>query len=222
MTTPYYADESVTLWHGDCLEITDWLQADVLVTDPPYGLDAHLSGGRRGRTPASGFARVNGKPAWDVNLEARNDALAAWGDRPAAVFGSPRRLDDPPPFREIPLVWDKQVVGQGDVSFPWGRSYELIYVSGAGWTGRREESVLRVGHHVARKASLEGHPSFKPTGLLVKIIDKAPPGVVADPFAGSGSTLVAARNLGRRAIGVEIEERYCEIIAKRLSQGVLL
>jgi DNA modification methylase len=218
---PYYADDMVTLYLGDCLERTEWLTADVLVTDPPYGIDGHLSAGWKGRKP-NGWHRTNEKPEWDRTLDARNSALALWGHRPAAVFASPKRIDDPAPFREVPLIWDKENVGMGDVDFPWGPSYELIYVSGKGWTGRREGAILRNGAHSPQKASEVGHPTPKPVGLMERLIAKAPAGVIADPFAGGGATLVAARNQGRRVIGVEIEERYCEIIAKRLAQGVLL
>lgn len=218
--TPYYEDDLVTLYHGDCREVTEWLEADVLVTDPPYGLDGHLSGGRKGRARASGHVRTNAKPEWDRNLEVRDAAMSMWGDRPYAVFGSPARLDGALPHREFPLVWDKGTVGMGDVTFPWGRAYELIYVNGAGWKGTRESSVIRV-LHPSNVASKIGHPTPKPIGLMASLIRKAPPGVIADPFSGSGSTLVAAKTEGRRAIGVEFWERYCEIAARRLSQDTL-
>jgi site-specific DNA-methyltransferase (adenine-specific) len=122
---------------------------------------------------------------------------------------------------EAQLVWDKgDSPGMGRVAWPFGVSYELIYVNGEGWSGTRRGGVLRVPHS-SSVASSVGHPTPKPIALLELILIHAPAGAIADPFAGSGSTLVAAKNLGRRAIGVELEERYCEVIARRLSQGVL-
>lgn len=183
--TIYYQDGSVTLYHGDCLQIDAWLQADVLVTDPPYGIDGHLSSGARGRKKPSGHVRVNAKPEWDTTLAARDAVVDKWGARPYAVFASPARLDGALPCREFPLVWDKASVGMGDVSFPWGRGYELIYVNGAGWTGKRESPILR-SPHTTQVATAIGHPTPKPVALMEHIIRKAPNGVIADPFSGGG------------------------------------
>lgn len=208
----YYRDEYVTLYHGDCLHEREWLTADVLITDPPYGIGGDLSHSQTVPT----FARQE----WDENLDSRDAALALWGERPCAVFGSPKRLDASLPHRAAPLVWDKGEVGMGDTGFPWRPNYELIYVNGSGWSGSRESSILRYAHN-ARAAITIGHPTPKPVGLMAHLISKAPPGIIADPFAGSGSTLVAAKALGRCSVGVELNETYCEIAAARLSQDTL-
>ena len=205
----YYQDDHVTLYHGDCLEIDDWLEADVLVTDPPYGY-GHTSG-RQGAFQGEVIAN-------DHDLTARDSALKVWGNKPALVFGSWKKPR--PEATHTLLIWDKgPASGMGDLRVPWKPNTEEIYVIGQGFQGKRTTSVLS-GHTVVTWASNgRMHPNMKPTSLMEELINKCPPGVIADPFAGSGSTLVAARNLGRRAIGVELEEKYCEIIANRLSQG---
>ena len=216
MTEPYYQDDRVTLYHGDCREITEWLEADVLVTDPPYG----IPGGRLG-SHRTGVRQVHADADWD-SLEIRDEALALWGDRPRAVFGTIKMHDAAPAHRGVPLVWDKgDSPGMGDYTWPFGASYELVWINGDGWTGPRRNSVLRFDHSSSR-ATTVGHPTPKPVGLMESIVKYAPSGTVADPFAGSGSTLVAAKQLGRAAVGVELEERYCEVIAKRLAQPSIL
>lgn len=210
MTEPYYRDELVTLYLGDCLEITEWLAADVLVTDPPYGM-AYESNWNRDKRNSKVGRRVEA----DGDTAVRDRALASWGERPALVFGKwtcPR-----PHMTKARLVWDKCVQGTGDLSIPWGPTDEEIYVLGSGFTGKRESNVVRVQMLMSGDSRRPDHPTPKPVPLLERLVQKTV-GVVADPFAGSGSTLEAARNLGRKAIGVELEERYCEIIAKRLDQ----
>ena len=210
----YYQDDHVTLYHGDCLtEHREWLEADVLVTDPPYGV-AYTSGWVEGRIRNT--TGING----DRTPEARDNALRAWGDRPYIAFGS-WRVPKPANVRQT-LIWDKgDDPGTGDLTMPWGSSFEEVYVSGRGpiWGGGRTVSVLR--YNKPRGLDRAEHPTPKPIPLMEHLVKRCPSGVIADPFAGSGSTLIAARNLGRRAIGVELEEKYCEIIAKRLDQGVL-
>ena len=217
--TLYYQDDHVTLYHGNCLtEHREWLDADVLVTDPPYGME-FAQGSYAGKNPAWTSRHTGVKIAGDETTEARDEALAAWGERPALMFGTWKR-PAPPGVRET-LVWDKVVsTGMGALDIPWRPSWEAIYVIGHGFTGRRGHGVLR--HSLPTLADeRKWHPTPKPLPLMVDLISKCPPGVIADPFAGSGATVLAARSLGRQVVGVELEERYCEIIAKRLDQGVL-
>jgi len=217
MSAPYYSDDLVTLYHGDCLEVTEWLAADVLVTDPPYGMAYRDS------------LKLHKAIVGDENTETRDRLIEMWGGRAALVFGT-WRVIKPAGVRNV-LIWDKGTdVGMGAAT-PWGLSHEEIYVMG-GWpslvpggrvreggTPSRVSSVLHVRKpNNASSSRIVEHPTPKPVGLMEMLIERCPLGVIADPFAGSGSTLVAARNLGRNAIGVELEERYCELIAKRLSQ----
>ena len=210
---PYYEADGVTLYHGDCREILPTLEAAVVVTDPPFG--RALQSGMGGR---HGDCEIVG----DEDTAARDAVLAAWAPRPALVFGS-WKVRRPDGVRHL-LVWDKgEHVGMGDLSMPWKPNHEEVYVIGEGFAGKRTGSVLR---HLAVAGCVgvrtwRWHPTEKPESLMADLIAKCPPGNVLDPFAGSGTTLVAAKNLGRRAIGIEIEERYCEIAAKRLSQRVL-
>lgn len=218
---PYYQDDQVTLYHGDCREITEWLAADVLVTDPPYG-----RGWRQGQHKRKGIAddRHHGI-AGDKDTTTRDAALILWGDRPAIAFGD---LMLPPPTgtKQVGVYRKPGDAGNKGTFAGLRRDIEAVYLVGrwrAGLNGRT--SILATATPLLGGpngiAGRYGHPHAKPIDVMEQLIDLCPPGVIADPFAGSGSTLVAARNLGRRAIGVELEERYCEVIARRLAQDVL-
>lgn len=211
---PYYEDDMVQLYHGDCREVTVWLAADALVTDPPYGM-AYESNFNRDRRNLK-----KGRPvAGDSTTDVRDTALAMWGDRAALVFG--RWNIARPVATHTRLVWDRVVHGMGNLANPWGPSDEEVYVLGTGFQGPRTGTVLRVPRLESGAKNRPDHPTPKPVALMEVLIAKCPQGVIADPFAGSGATLVAAMLQGRKAIGVEVEERYCEMIARRLAQGSL-
>jgi site-specific DNA-methyltransferase (adenine-specific) len=209
MTKPYYKDSFVTLYHGDCLEIDEWQTADVLVTDPPYGM-SYSSNARK---------KKHDKIANDDSTFARDKVIEIWGDKPALVFGT-WRVQRPPKTRNV-IVWDKGAEpGQGDLSLPWGNSHEEVYVLGRGFLGKRRSNVYRVKKIGTQSDSRPNHPTPKPVGLMEQLIEHCPNGIIADPFAGSGATLIAARNMARFAVGVELDEQYCELISNRLSQAV--
>lgn len=214
--TPYYEDDLVTLYHGDAVEmlhpdwrLSPWANADVLVLDPPYGID--YRSGKAGALPRD----IEG----DEDVEARDEVLSYWHG-PALIFGSWKM---PPPSRtRAALVWDKgPALGMGALDLPWKPSWDLIFIMGRGFTGRRGGGVLRFPPVQSMASNGRLHPHEKPVALMKHLIERCPEGMVADPFMGSGSTLVAAKALGRRAVGVEIDERYCEIAATRCSQEVL-
>ncbi len=219
--TPYYSDPFITLYHGDALEMVDaWVGGDVLCTDPPYGI-GYASGWNKGYVSNRVKGRNMGVIAGDGDTEVRDAVLTAWQTtpgRPALVFG---RWDVPrPPGVRNRLIWSKgDDPGMGDLKMPWGKSDEEIYVIGNGWTGKRTSNIITCGKPPV--ANRDAHPTPKPVQLMERLIEKCPPGVIVDPFAGSGSTLVAAKKLGRRVIGVEMVEAYCEIIANRAGQEAL-
>ena len=207
VTTPYYEDDHVTIFHADCSLISEWLvDGEVLVTDPPYGIDYH-SNSRRATLPRS----IEG----DKDTRLRDNVLDWWGERPALVFGT-WRIPRPSATRAL-LVWDtKGALGMGAMDLPWKPAHQEVYVIGSGFTGARTTDVLR--HAPVQSMASNGrlHPHQKPVELLEELIAKCPPGVIVDPFMGVGSTLVAARACGRRAIGVEVNERYCALAVERL------
>lgn len=214
---PYYEDDHVTLYHGDCREV-DLPRVDLVLTDPPYGVSySSNSGVGRGTRPITNdgarlalrlqrsvLPRLDAEHVlWFTRWDAWPDV---WVD-----LGQWFRM------RGL-LVWDKGTPGMGDLRH-WGPSYELIASAGEGRTvGSRDQSVLRFP---TAPSANRNHPTEKPLPLLAYLLEKMDPQTVADPFAGSGSTLVAAKQAGRRAIGVEVDERYCEIAANRLSAATL-
>ena len=203
---PYYADDHVTLYHARWEDVPpDLLAADVLVTDPPYGIgrdgQKQTTGGHGGRKayPFMGWdADRPGKAAFDKLLGSVAHAV---------IWGGNYFADLLPPTGGW-LVWDKgQRINQADAELAWTSLPTPVRV----FTLNR----------VALMTDGAVHPTQKPVALMRWVIEKCPPGTIFDPFAGSGTTLVAAKSLNRKAIGVECVEAYCEVAANRLRQEVL-
>jgi site-specific DNA-methyltransferase (adenine-specific) len=216
---PYYEQGGIAIYHGDAVDLLPSLgHFGLCLTDPPYGVNyVSNTGGRRGKEPISNdgtrislalYRRL--MPLLDADHVLWFTRWDAWPD----VWGI---LGHSFPLRGL-LVWDKGTPGMGDLKH-WGLSYELIASAGIGkLNGSRDGSILRFPGvpHSSRK-----HPTEKPVALLRYLIEQLAPTSVVDPFMGSGPTLEAAAGLGIPTIGIEIEERYCEIAAERLAQEVL-
>lgn len=217
--TPYWTDGRITLYLGDCREVTDWLAADVLVTDPPYG-----RGWKQGRTHKSKGWADDSHPgiAGDEDTALRDWTLQAWGARRAIVFGD-LMLAPPSGTKQVGVFRKSSLMGTKGTFAGFRRDAEAIYFVGPWPAGLGGQSSVLSSQALGNQVQANyGHPHAKPVDVMETLIAACPPGTIADPFAGAGSTLVAARNLGRACIGVELEERYAEKAARRLAQDVLI
>lgn len=214
---PYYQDDLVTIYHGDCRE---WMpKADVIVTDPPYGIGWD-TGDHRGSVRASRghtFAPIVG------DAEPFDPAFLLRMGLPTLLFGGNHyasRLPDSPGW----VTWDKRLgmnsTDQSDCELAWTnfltRARMVRYQFNGGGALARENGIP-----AGRGKPVSLHPTQKPLSVMRQVIEWAPTGTILDPFMGSGTTLVAAKSLGRKSIGIEIEERYCEVAAQRCAQEVL-
>jgi DNA methylase len=226
---PYYQDESVTLYLGDCRDVPAWLGADFLLTDPPYGRAWKQGNTKGARQKSSARDGIEG----DDSTLVRDYALTRWfhfTQRPAAVFGD--LMLPPPDGTKQVLIYHKPIdAGLRGATGGFRRDVEAIYLLGGWKSGLAQyghpSSVLRTCEPMVSGgmglSHMAGHPLAKPVDVLQTLLRHAGcPTLVADPFAGSGSTLLAARTLGLHAVGVELEERFAERAAKRLSQPELL
>jgi DNA modification methylase len=218
---PCVCADGITLIHGDCREVLPQLEpVDLVLTDPPYGYSYESSHAEwSGVFEGGRYTNTRGAIQQDENTDARDWMIQKIRDTPLVCFGNLRSI---PPFdtRGV-LVWDKgDAAGMGDLSFPWKPNWELIFIRGDGFEGNRTSGVLRTDS-ISRLSMGRLHPMEKPVRLITQLLAKHIGRVVLDPFAGSGTTLVAAKQLGRKCIGIEIEEKYCQIAANRLRQEVL-
>lgn len=239
MTDPYYSDDRVTIYHGDALVVLDALggqvQADAVVTDPPY---ASGSRSEASRTSSGAMLRAGRFADRPIDLDQMTTTGFVWLIRNVGLACYPL-LPDGGSFlsfidwRQWPnlvgaletcnyrvqgmIVWDKGSMGLGN---GFRAQHELVCHASKGVPTVHDKSTGNVLSH--RRVEPVNHPSPKPEKLMRRLLNVTVPsgGLVLDPFAGSGSTLRAAKDLGMRAIGIESNERYCEVAASRLAQEV--
>lgn len=246
---PYYEEDGITIYHGDCLEVLPTLppaSVRLLWTDPPYGHNNN-NGDLQASRVADGVKDARVRAVVPIANDGPEEMRAVVDS--ALALAQPLLIDDccccccsggggPTPT----FAWLAQRMDTGGLSFchaiVWDKSGRG---PGMGWRFRRDYEFVMVAHRVGGKLAwadkdravsnimrvvptrADHHPNEKPLALVRKFValTTAPSELVLDPFMGSGTTLRAAKDLGRRAIGIELDERYCEVAAERLRQRVL-
>ncbi len=213
---PFYSSGGITIYNADCRKVLPWLESfDLLLTDPPYGIDESSKKQKTRQGHGLANQRDYGEYTWDKEppprwfLDAAQDAAKVailWGGN---YYGLPAS--------SCWLVWDKDngETDFADCELAWTNMTRAVRKFKWKWQGMLQEQMGDKKEHRV-------HPTQKPMALMRWCLSLVPEAqTVLDPFMGSGTTLVAAKLEGRKAVGIEINERYCEAAAKRLSQGTL-
>lgn len=225
--TPYYEHGGITIYHGDCREMMDELGAgvaDAVITDPPYGVGfkykSHrdsaaeypqllaevlplMERARKPGAPVMVWQAAKNVPHFSEWFAGRDWRLLIAAKNFAQVLPGPTW----PAFEPIVAWWEDRKSAKS-----YGKCNRDFFLADTSPSGRKKRGEL-----------INGHPCPRPIQHARWIVENwcVPGGVILDPFCGSGTTMMAARELGRKAIGIEIEESYCEIAANRLAQEVL-
>ena len=208
MVKPYYEEAGIVIYHGDCREILPTLpKVDLVLTDPPYGIGVTKMtlGNRKGAPIFRGVLEWDSEAFEMRSIAESGDSAIIWGGNYFVL----------PPSR-CWLVWDK---GTGDNDFAdcelaWTNLDSVVKKFFRSWVGANAKERSDVDRY---------HPTQKPVEVMAWALKLAPDTVrtVLDPFMGSGTTLIACKQAGLICTGIEREEKYCEVAANRLRQGVL-
>ncbi len=212
---PYYDDGVVTIYHGDCRAVLPTLRSpnDVLITDPPFNVGKNYG--------ASDDSLASEEYAALMDLIAtRGPQNQAWVTPTNRLLLFCEKLG----HEARPVVVRRGA--QGPKRWGWYDQFDMILVRGkpTRWESNLWDGIRLKGEGYFFREEHYDHPGYTPYAVISKLVGlmATPESVVWDPFVGTGTTLVAAKSLGARAVGIEIEERYCEIAAKRLAQEVLM
>jgi DNA modification methylase len=228
--TPYYEDEACVIYHGDCREVLPHIDYGAVVSDPPWGTNTACNAQRFTRAASPFWANVDNSKVRAHERIANDDrpfVLTDWIDDPATWLSLPCIFWGATNFcHQLPesngwLVWDKRRGAEDVAEKGWSLGEaELAWTNTIGAT--RVFRNLWVGLLRSSEKGEFYHPTQKPVALMEWCLSfvKGHP-VIIDPFAGSGSTLVAAKRVGRKAIGIEREQKYCDIAVRRLQQAAL-
>lgn len=220
---PYYADDAVTLYHGDARDIVPSLDG-VVITDPPYNVGYHYRRGGDNRPDAEYddllrlCLRVPSVVVAYPEITYRVAALLGAIPKRCAAWVYP--ANTPRQFRQVAWFGIDGFPDRVRQEYrnPTDKRIAERIVRGEQARGYDWREIPQVKNVSAEKTA---HPCQNPVAVMSWIVEATDADLIIDPFNGSGTTLVAAKKLGRKAVGIEMDEQYCEITARRLSQGVL-